>query len=278
MCGPSGETDCSASRSRGRRNSNRPTTDERPLFSDLERTLLKRGLGFYDAFARRNAAAPRASLRTAQAYYWVGLISGALGDATAAAEAYHGAIERFEQLTKEEPEQRRTLPPTGGNLPRACRCGAPMGGCKTVDEKSRQAYSRAIELKPDDILAYLGRATILERLDRAKAVTDYEKAMQLDPQNIDALLACARLRKTRGREYAERTVALAPDNPKCHVELAEKLSTENCTWIGPGRMICPDPEPALKHYARAIELAPASPRGYRGAANSIAGSTTTSGH
>ncbi|MCU0880486.1 MAG: tetratricopeptide repeat protein, partial [Pirellulaceae bacterium] len=240
------------------------TTDERPLFSDLERTLLKRGLGFYDAFARRNATAPRASLRTAQAYLWIGLISGALGDPAAAAEAYHGAIERFEQLTKEEPgnaEHFRQLAETYRGL---ADVAPQWEAAKQWSEKSRQAYSRAIELKPDDILAYLGRATILERLDRAKAVTDYEKALQLDPQNIDALLACAHVyEKTRGREYAERAVALAPDNPKCHVELAEKLSTENCTWIGPGRMICPDPEPALEHYARAIELAPASPRGYR---------------
>ena len=158
--------------------------DDEPRYLRLmEANLITEGFqvikaDFYDAFARRNATAPRASLRTAQAYLWIGLISGALGDPAAAAEAYHGAIERFEQLTKEEPgnaEHFRQLAETYRGL---ADVAPQWEAAKQWSEKSRQAYSRAIELKPDDILAYLGRATILERLDRAKAVTDYEKALR----------------------------------------------------------------------------------------------------
>ena len=55
----------------------------------------------------------------------------------------------------------------------------------------------------------------------------------------------------KAREHAERAVAIAPDDPESHRLLALALSLEGA---GPGL----DPEPILKHFARAIELAPDS--------------------
>ena len=247
-----------------------PESEEPPPLSALERELLKRGLRFYDQFAQKNTAAPHAFVQTAQAYYRVGLLQGALGDGAAAAEAYRGAVERFERLAKEEPQNAEYFRQLEEAYSGLAMVVPQWDAAKALFEKSRSAYSRAIELKPDDGLLYLRRAGISGYLgDVGKAAEDSEKALQLDPNRIDALLECSHFHRIgggdpkRGREYAERAVSLAPDNPKCHLALAESLAFEKCRWIGPGKMRLSDPAPALEHYARAIELAPASPVGYR---------------
>ena len=76
---------------------------KQPPLTDLERELLKRGLDFYDRFARQNAVAPRAVVRTAQAYYRVAVLQAALGESEDAQMSYRSAIERFKRLTQKEP-------------------------------------------------------------------------------------------------------------------------------------------------------------------------------
>ena len=128
-----------------------PESDERPPLTDLERDLLKRGLDFYDQFAQKNAAAPRAFVQTAQAHYRVGLLQGALGDTAAAAKAYRGAVERFERLTREEPENAEHFRRLGEAYRGLANVVPQWDAAKKLLEKSRGAYSRAVELKPDDI-------------------------------------------------------------------------------------------------------------------------------
>ena len=241
----------------------------------MERELLKRGLDFYDQFAQKNADAPRAFVQTAQAYYRVGLLQGALGDTAAAAEAYRGAVERFERLTQEEPDNAEHFRRLGEAYRGLANVVPQWDAAKELLEKSRGAYSRAIELKPDDIALYLRRGDISGTLQNGTAVEDYEKALQLDPDNIEAHLKCVsgygQLLSSdpkKSREYAERAVSLAPDNLRCHLALAEELAKVDAESVvdprvGDNIRSIPDPAPALEHYARAIELAPESHAVYR---------------
>ncbi len=246
---------------------------EPPPLTDLERELLKRGLKFYDQFAQKNTAAPRAIVQTAQAYYRVGLLQGALGDTVAAAEAQRGAIERFHRLAAEEPgnaEHFRRL----AEAYRALGTIVPQwDAAKRLFEDGRRAYSRAIDLKPNDITLYLGRGAMS---GDSEALEDYMRALQLDPDNVEVLLKCtfshlyaAPVSKDRkeARVYAERAVALAPDNFRCHVALADVLSRVNSEVVvnpgsGSGVFAVPDQASALAEYARAIELAPLAPEPY----------------
>jgi tetratricopeptide (TPR) repeat protein len=162
-----------------------------PPLSDLERELLKRGLTFYDQFAQQNATAPRAFVQTAQAYYRVGLLQAALGDGPRAAEAYREAIRRFQRLTNEEPknaEHFRRLAEAYRGLANAVR---DLDAARKVLEDCRLAYSRAIELRPDDAALYLRRGFAFQASFDKRAVEDFEKAAELDPHNVEALLICS---------------------------------------------------------------------------------------
>jgi tetratricopeptide (TPR) repeat protein len=254
----------------------RHESEERAPLTELERELLKRGLDFYDQFAQQNAAAPLVFVQTAQAYYRVGLLQGALGDTDAAAEAYRGAVERFERLTEEEPDnaehfRRLAEAYTGlGNVVRD------WPEAKEMFDKAQVAYSKAIELKPQEALLYLLRADVRKTLSDQRAVEDYEKALQLDPDNIQGHLKCSAYYRDehwhsphrdpeKARKHAERAVALAPDDPDCHMQLARALTNRMAghfleTPAGqPSILTIPNAASVLEEYARAIELAPERP-------------------
>jgi tetratricopeptide (TPR) repeat protein len=236
--------------------------------TDLERELLKRGLDFYDQFAQKNAAAPRVFVQTAQAYYRVGLLQGALGDAAAAAEAYRGAVERFEHLAKEEPDNAEHFRRLAEAYTGLANVVPDWAEAKETFEKARLAYSSAIDLRSNDISLYLRRGEVFENLSDQRAGQDYERVLQLDPDNVQGHLKCSSyFSGMKSLEHAQRAVALAPDDPDCHVQLAGVLAVSNGSVLPgpgtPGIEIVPDPAPALEHYTRAIELAPERPVGFR---------------
>jgi tetratricopeptide (TPR) repeat protein len=262
----------------------RPRLDEQPPLTDLERELLKRGLDFYDQFAQKNAAAPRAFVQTAQAYFRVGLLHGALGDTAAAAEAYRGAVERFERLTNEEPDNAEHFRRLGEAYRGLANVVPDWPEAKRTFERARVAYSNAIELKPNDVTLYLSRGRVFETLSDRRAGEDYEKALQLAPDDFQGHLKCSYYYASgtiafmdgltafrdleKSRDHAERAVALAPDDPQCHLQLASVLALahEDTVIMPIGRpfiRIVRDAGPALEHYARAIELTPNRPEGYR---------------
>ena len=253
-----------------------------PPLTEIERDLLKRGLDFYDQFADENADTERAYVHTARAYYRVGLLQGAIGDREAADAAYREAIQRCERLTEQAPDN----PDYFQQLAEAHRGLANVLSdwieAKKVCEASRQAYSRAIELDPQNAELYIRRGDVSASLYDGKAIADYEKSVEIDPDHIKAHLKCAQsyvpggllrigevaeddLRKAR--EHAERALALAPEDPQCHLALASVLGKTDAdvVFLGPATRIWrpANVEPAVQHYARAIELAPDAPVGYR---------------
>jgi len=224
----------------------------RQPLSDLERELLKRGLDFYDQFAQQNAAAPRAAVQTAQAYYRVGLLQAGLGETESAEEAYRSAIERLERLTKERPDnpehfQKLAKADIGlGNVVRQ------WSDAKDAFEAAIRAYSQAIELRPKDAWLFVARADVHRRCGhRTDQQSDAEAAAQLDPNETRVLVTAAWAYiddnpsyedHQKALRYAERALELAPEDPAVYHVLG---------WIHRG-----DYQKALLHLDRAVELQP----------------------
>ena len=160
-------------------------SEERLPLTELERELLKRGLDFYDQFAQKNAATPRAAVQTAQACYRVGLLQAALGDHTAAESAYRDAIERFERLTQEDPNNVAYLLQLAeahnglaGTLP-------DWSDAKIAWRDAVVAASRAIEVASTDVNLYARRAHYHYAMrDYEQAQADVATAVRLAPGDV----------------------------------------------------------------------------------------------
>lgn len=251
--------------------------NERIPLTDLERELLQRGLTFYDRFARQNATSSRAAVQTAQAFYRVALLQGAIGDRDDAEASYRSSIERFKELSEAHPDQPSYVRQLAEAYSAMANVLPEWPEAKDVLDKSRQAYSRAIELEPKNTRHYLARGDISRRLFDPQALEDYRKALALDPDNLPAHLWSAYCLSygpgavrdaQQALEHAKRALEIAPDNPACHLRMAETLKQRYSRLsIGrgvgqPSVRVVDDPEQVLHHYARAIELAPEQARGY----------------
>ncbi len=60
-------------------------------------------------------------------------------------------------------------------------------GYKEEDEKAKEAFEKAIELKPDDAIAWNNRGVALGKLgENEEAVKSYDKAIELKPDHASA--------------------------------------------------------------------------------------------
>jgi tetratricopeptide (TPR) repeat protein len=97
--------------------------------------------------------------------------------------------------------------------------------------------------------AELERAIALEESAPAAAADAYRRALELDPELVDAYVNLGRLRHEQGapgesiRLY-ERALEIAPDDALIHFNLAVALEDTR------------GPHPAIAHYRRALELDP----------------------
>jgi tetratricopeptide (TPR) repeat protein len=228
--------------------------NERQPLSDLERELLKRGLSFYDQFARQNAASPAAALQTAQANYRVGLVQSGLDDHAAARVAFRAAVERFEALSRggsTGADIHRQLAEAYAGL---ASVASEWPALKEALEKAHAALTQALALQADNARLYLQRGDCLHDLYRFKLMSeDYAKALEVGADDTKALCRAAQREGTArlARRLAARAVEVAPQDPDCHLALAmQEMGAE-------------EPEAALKECARALELAPNSSEAFR---------------
>lgn len=119
--------------------------------------------------------------------------------------------------------------------------------------KALSAYDRAVALAPDDPDLRVGRARVAADAGRhADAQEDLTVALSLDPQRIDALVqraTCLRhLERMRdARADIDRALTLDPDNPEALLERGVQRQRRD------------DPAGARADWERAMELAPDSP-------------------
>ena len=126
-----------------------------------------------------------------------------------------------------------------------------------VDELARlvENVREASEEKPpsgdpqEQALLCFERALALEDDDSAAACEAYTRALELDPQLVDALVNLGRIAHDAADAHTaaqlyERALALSPDDPVIHFNLA--LALEDTRGAGP----------AAAHYERALALDP----------------------
>jgi tetratricopeptide (TPR) repeat protein len=123
-----------------------------------------------------------------------------------------------------------------------------------VDELARRVDSlrdapRARQRRRARADAEFARALELEGSDADAAAANYARALELDPELIDAYVNLGRLRHEAGRPREaialyERALQVAPDDALIHFNLAVALEDVQ------------GPHPAIAHYRRALEIDP----------------------
>src|SRR5262249_53919114 len=77
-----------------------------PHMKELGLTFYKNALNFYQQFAEKNRTNPVARKGVANAFFQIGIIQHELGKHPEAIKAHRAAGERFEELAKEQPQER----------------------------------------------------------------------------------------------------------------------------------------------------------------------------
>jgi tetratricopeptide (TPR) repeat protein len=114
-----------------------------------------------------------------------------------------------------------------------------------------EAFSRAVEVKPDYAMAYFNRGTAQSGLGRVDdALADLDRALEIDPQLAEALVNRALIREGRGEtqgalEDYRRALEIAPWSAAAHSNLGNLYRK-----LGQG-------DRALVEYDEALRLDPA---------------------
>ncbi|MCC7339290.1 MAG: tetratricopeptide repeat protein, partial [Pirellulaceae bacterium] len=230
-----------------------PVTIVGRAFSDEERELLRRGLGFYQRFAAANQDSADAALHAARANYRVASLHAGLGQFESARFAFKEAVVVFQDIIAQ------------GNADAALYselAKSQQGLAATLDrdgsreslEAADQTCSEAIRLNPLDAPLYTQRGEVRWELGRENAIEDFERALELEPENVSHHLTFAAwyghgISSVRDYEkamlHAERAVQLAPDDARTHSNLGKVLINRDRS-AGVQRI--------LEHLDRAIEL------------------------
>ena len=202
-------------------------------FSEKERGLLQRGLLFYQRLAGSNRESESALRRTAQANYRVALLHSGLGQIEQARPAFRAAIRSFESLTSNDsPDVSDWSELAKSRAGLAATLDGLHKERKSLLEAAEQDCTKAIQVNPQDASRYVERGQIRILLDSAAAASDFETAVQLEPDNAThhEILASyyGNSAPTLHRDYekaiqhATRAMELAPDNawPYIHLSMA----------------------------------------------------------
>lgn len=243
-------------------------SEQKLSLTALDRDLLKRGLAFYDQFAQQNPKTPQVRTLSAQAYCRAGLLHGVLGDNPSAEDAYRIAIERLNLLVSENPESSDRQKHLADAYQGLALVLSDWTAAKDSLLKARAAIDKAITLHPESHAFYLQRGDISTHLwELSTACADYEMALTLGADNPTTLRNASLILRHNNeaairtaQRLATRAVEVAPNDPYCQVALALALGHQSEELLSIDRQhktyIMPEPEPALKHFERAIELAP----------------------
>ena len=173
------EDDRLASHSAGAVGEQKAIGDRFGPLSAADGDWLNRGLEFYDLFARQNETVSDTAAGAARAYHRVGAFQASRGSLEAAAKAYRAAIEKLERLSRTEPDDADHFSKLGDAYRGLAHVLLDGSAEKEKLTEAFQAYSRAIEMRPNDPLLYLSRAEIASSLNEwRQAAQDYDKAAE----------------------------------------------------------------------------------------------------
>ncbi|MBL8820126.1 MAG: tetratricopeptide repeat protein [Planctomyces sp.] len=222
-------------------------------FTPLERTLLGRGLKFYSQFAANNQSTSNfAAASSAQAFYRVAVLQGAIEDREAASTNFNEAIRRFKLLSENEPKNHHHA----FNLSRALYGLAILQQDWTkateIFKEANVAVTSAIVMSDTSVDYYNHRSQVLRSLGlMLPALADNEKAVVLAPDNIRVLQDAASS-YINAAQYSNHTRAIQ----LC--EMALEIDSENADVHNLFGTILyyEDQDRALHHYAEALRLRP----------------------
>jgi serine/threonine protein kinase/tetratricopeptide (TPR) repeat protein len=221
--------------------------------SKFEKELLDRGLTFYAQFAERNRQTSQAKAHTARAYYRVALLQGAIEERDSAEVAYTEAINRFKALIRNEPQNHRFHYDLSQAYFGLARIQPKWKEAEQMYLKADDAMTAAIKIKPDAAEYYRGRSVVRDGVgDYRHAQHDAEKATELASGDVEFHLHAASQYVRAPFKYkdwkkaimhCERALDSKPDDARAHAKLGYILSGS-------------DPERALEHLSKAIEIDP----------------------
>jgi len=217
--------------------------------SDLEKDLLKRGLTFYEQFARQNGTTSRAAFQTAQAQYRVGLIYAGLRDLPASKAALTSAAAELKTLVEKEPNNAEYWR-------RLAEVYAALGNITPSWPESRQNYvqqidclSQVIRVLPEDVNARYDRAWCYDFLQQYReSGDDFVALVERDSLSTDQFLNIVNwsfvreLRHDAAYAAAQRMVRRNSEDPVAQVALAKIATNLN------------HPEEAAAALAKTAEL------------------------
>jgi len=123
-------------------------------FSELERELIRRGLGFYEQFAQHNQDHSKATVHTAMAFYRVGLLQSGLSDWESARKNYQNAIQKYQKLTQEAHHQSEYFRQLGESHYGLALVTTEKVAAQNEFDKSLAAFSKSVELDPQDATSW----------------------------------------------------------------------------------------------------------------------------
>jgi Flp pilus assembly protein TadD len=121
----------------------------------------------------------------------------------------------------------------------------------TKPDEAISAYQKAAALQPEDIEPHLAAGQLLEKQNRfADAQQEYKRAQAIDPNSTDALTGLANI-AMRGQQFSEaeevlhKLIVLHPDDAAAHLQLGRVMEAAG------------HDEEAVQQFQTAMKLAPA---------------------
>ena len=225
-------------------------------FTNTEKDLIHRGLGFYEQFAAQNAENDAASARTAEAYYRVATLQVGIEEYDSAAESYREAIRLYEKLLTNDPQNADHLLGLSRAYFNFAYTEEDWADALKILRKCRGTTQRGIDIAPDRPEFYVLRGDLKYVFgETGDTLADYETAARLDPDDLDLQLKCGwwccSALDLRHRDfdkafrYADRAIELAPEDPRPHALLG-------FTYLNRDGVA----DDAIVHFDRAVALAP----------------------
>jgi serine/threonine protein kinase/Tfp pilus assembly protein PilF len=154
-------------------------------FTELEKQLIRRGLGFYEQFAQHNQDHSKATGHTAMAFYRVGLLQSGLSDWQSARKNYRNAIQKYQKLTQEESGQSEHFKHLGEAYYGLALATAEKLAAQKEFNKSLAAFSKAVELNPQDATSWYRMGRIhLELNQHHKSIAAMKSAINSDRNEV----------------------------------------------------------------------------------------------
>lgn len=201
-------------------------------FTESERTLLQRGLAFYDELAEQNREAEGALFVAGRAFYRVALLQKGLKQDGNSRESCVEAILRLERLTEQNPNE----PDYFIELGKAYELDAQLNSWWRTDlsslENAKRVFGQAISLDVNSAEAFRHRGEIHEMQGQIlNAITDYGRAIEIAPmENYEYQKRGWLLFKMQRYGEALADIAMAVESkPEDHTNWGDLRDLASCT-------------------------------------------------